>query len=60
MKSISSKQDKAAANPPSTKAMTYIMQKNREELEAKRKKEEMKKKEDEQRKENQTRIKGIV
>lgn len=40
MKSVMGKQDKAAANPPSTKAMTYLMQKNREELEAKRKKEE--------------------
>ena len=49
MKSMASKTDKAAANPPSTKAMTHLMNKNRENLEAKRKKEEEKKKEDEKR-----------
>ena len=41
--------DKAAANPSGTKSMTLAMQKRREDLEGKRKKEELKKKEDEER-----------
>ena len=40
--------------------MTYLMNKNREDLEAKRKKEELKKKEDDARLQNQTRLKGVV
>lgn len=59
-KTLASAQDKAAANPSSTKAMTLGMQRRREEMEAKKKKEEMKKKEDEDRKMNQNKMKNIV
>jgi len=41
--------EKAAANPSSTKGTNLAMQRRREDLEAKRKKEEEKKKEDEMR-----------
>lgn len=36
MKSMASKEDKAAANPSSTKGMNLAMQRRREEMEAKR------------------------
>lgn len=49
-KSLAKNEDKAAANPPSTKSMTLAMQKRREDLEGKRKEEEQLKKKDEERK----------
>ena len=36
MKSMANKEDKAAANPSGTKAMTLAMERRREELEAKK------------------------
>lgn len=52
--------DKAAANPSSTKAMNFMMQKRREELEEKKLKDEMKKKEDQDRAKQQNRMKNVV
>lgn len=48
--------DKAPENPSSTVTMNLLMQKKREDLEAKRKAEEAKKKEDEERRERQNRV----
>jgi hypothetical protein len=49
-------EEKAQANPSSTKGTNLAMQRRREELEAKRKKEEEKKKEDENRSKKQNRV----
>ena len=54
------KDEKASANPSSTKGMTYAMNKRREELEAKRKNEELKKKEDADRLTKQNRVVSLL
>ena len=55
-KTLASGQDKAAANPATTNAMTVGMEKRRQELENKRKMEEQKKKEDQDRVTNQNKV----
>lgn len=49
-------EDKAAMNPSSTKSMTHLMNRRREELEEKRKNDEVKRKEDRERDEKQNRV----
>ena len=49
-------EDKAAQNPSSTKSMTHLMTRRREELEDKRKLEEAKRQEDQEREDKQNRV----
>ena len=59
LKSMANQEDKAAANPSSTKAMNLAMQKRREEIEAKRRQEEERKKSDKDRFDKQNRVRLI-